>query len=345
MKLTELQEVIINAPEPKIAVEACAASLKTSTLIEKVRSLLQKGVEPSSIAAITFTRMAAQEMIDRLGADYRTGMFVGTIHSLAAHFLVENGLGYKINEVAEKEDFDKLFELCKNLNIYHSFDWICIDECQDTGEMELKFIFELINPEHYFCCFDLNQSIYEWRGARPDLLMDYLSKEATFYTLNENYRNGKNILDKAKKMLKNNNNTEDTSIPMRNGGIYQEEVYEASKLVSLIKSRDSYKDWAILCRVNTEVEAFKRDLEKFNIPVATFKQGDLTKSQLENLMTEDSVKIITIHSSKGLAWKNVVISDLKYYSKEQVRMNYVAITRAKDLVIVFTNKKTKRKYF
>ena len=69
MELTELQKKIINAPENKIAVDACAAALKTSTLIEKVRKLLRDGNDPSSIAVITFTRMAANELIDRLGED------------------------------------------------------------------------------------------------------------------------------------------------------------------------------------------------------------------------------------------------------------------------------------
>ena len=40
MRLTELQQIILNAPEEKIGVSACAAALKTSTLIEKLRRLL-----------------------------------------------------------------------------------------------------------------------------------------------------------------------------------------------------------------------------------------------------------------------------------------------------------------
>ena len=93
MNLTELQQHILNAPEPRIGVTACAAALKTSTLIEKVRRLLNEGIDPSSIAVITFTRMAAQEMVERLGKDYKDGLFIGTIHALAAHFLSKKGVG------------------------------------------------------------------------------------------------------------------------------------------------------------------------------------------------------------------------------------------------------------
>ena len=84
MELTKLQKDIIESNSPKIAVEACAAALKTSTLTEKVRKLLRDGINPQTVAVITFTRMAAAELIGRLGEDYKDGIFVGTIHALAA---------------------------------------------------------------------------------------------------------------------------------------------------------------------------------------------------------------------------------------------------------------------
>ena len=77
MSITKLQKKILDAKENKIAVCASAAALKTSTLTEKTRQLLLSGVNPSRIAVITFTRMAAQELINRLGDDYKDGIFIG----------------------------------------------------------------------------------------------------------------------------------------------------------------------------------------------------------------------------------------------------------------------------
>ena len=116
----------MEAPEDKIVVDASAAAGKTRLLTEKVRSLLRAGHDPSMIAVITFTRLAAQELIERLEDDYQEGIFIGTIHSLAAHFLTRYGLGGRIKAIAE--DFDRLFELCKKLDLYQAYDWILVDE-------------------------------------------------------------------------------------------------------------------------------------------------------------------------------------------------------------------------
>lgn len=342
MELTELQKTIINAPEPKIAVQACAAALKTSTLTEKVRKLLRDGVEPSTIAVITFTRMAAVELVERLGEDYKDGLFVGTIHSLGARFLSINGLGGSIKKIAEDEDFDKIFELCKNLDIYHAYDWVCVDEMQDTGEKEMEFIFDLINPEHYFVCFDVRQSIYGFKGARPDLLMKYLKKDATFYPLNQNFRNGSNILAYAKRIIGRTGNYDDSICMTKNGGEVYELEYSPQVLAQHIKNNPPYNEWAILTRVNSDITKISQDLNKLGIPTITFKQGDLTKDQLERLMKEDKVKVLTTHSAKGLAWDHVAVYDLRWWNDEEIRINYVAATRARKSLLWMSKAKRKK---
>lgn len=336
MELTKLQEQILNATEPKIAVEASAASGKTRILTEKIRQLLRSGVEPSSIAVITFTRLAAQELIDRLGEDYKDGIFIGTIHSLAARFLALNGLGAHISKIAEEEKFDKLFDLCKNLKLYHSYDWICLDEAQDCGEKELDFIFDLINPEHYFVALDYKQSIYGFRGARPDLLRDYLDHNDTiYYSMNENFRNGSFILEYAKTILKPIM-MKDNSIPMRKfKGEVVTSYYTSKNLISNILSHGEYKDWAILCRKNEGVERIMSDLEDNDIPCVTFKQGDLNKAKLEKIMASNTVKVLTAHSSKGLEWDYVATYKLWWRGAEERRLNYVAATRARNLLIMY----------
>lgn len=342
MELTKLQEKIINAPENKIAVDACAAALKTSTLIEKVRKLLRDGNDPSSIAVITFTRMAATELIDRLGDDYKPGLFVGTIHSLGARFLSINGLGGRIKQIAEDEDFDKIFELCKDLNIYHSYDWVLVDEMQDTGEKEMEFIFDLINPEHYFVCFDVRQSIYGFKGARPDLLMKYLERDATFYTMNENYRNGHNILDFARRILYPIG-MEDSSIAMREiSGSVNEIPYSSQEILNFITSQGKPGDWAILTRTNQEISTISTILKNAKIPFDTFKQADLTRAELTKRMEADTVKVLTIHSSKGLAFNNVIVVGARFHPNDERNVCYVAATRARNKLVWMSSQRKKK---
>lgn len=337
MGLTALQEKILAAPENKIAVQAAAASIKTGTLIEKTRRLLYSGVDPESIAVITFTRMAAQQCVERLGNDYRAGMFIGTIHALAAKFISRYGMGDNISKIAEEEEFDKLFSLCEKLPIRKSYSWLLIDEFQDTGIKELNFIFDLIQPDNYFIALDWNQSIYKFRDARPDLAKEYIENDATFYSLNENYRNDKKILQFAKRIIRHNG-IEDNSICMSpSEGIVEQISFSYDNLTSYLR-RKQLKDWAILCRTNNDIAYISRILDFNNIDYVTFKQGDVSKTQLEDLMNSNKVKVLTIHSSKGLAWDNVMVYNARWWNDEEVRLNYVAATRARHHLIWFTKK-------
>src|SRR6187200_3392739 len=65
--LNEEQRDAVMSEEKRMLVLAGAGSGKTKTLLQKIIYLIEeKGVSPSSILAITFTKNAANEMIDRL---------------------------------------------------------------------------------------------------------------------------------------------------------------------------------------------------------------------------------------------------------------------------------------
>lgn len=342
MELTQQQKTILESTEPKIFVSASAAALKTTTLTEKARQLLRAGVEPNRIAVITFTRMAAEELIQRLGEDYKDGIFVGTIHSLAAHFLSKNGKGKLIKGIAEEEEFDKLFEECRGLNVYKSFDWVLLDEAQDSGKLELEFIFDMIAPDHFFVVADFKQSIYGFKDARPDLLKRYMNGIPT-YPLDYNFRNGEDILDYARRIVKKTGLIDNSTPLYGSRGRVIETTYDEEYLCELIENSWSYKDWAILTRTNAQIEFLGKVLKKHGIPFNTFKQGDLNKSQLEKKLEENKVKLITIHSAKGLGFRNVVVYGAVWWNKDEYFLNYVAATRAMDLLVWMKPEYKKRK--
>lgn len=332
MELTALQKHILAAPEDKIAIQAAAAALKTTTLTEKVRQLLRNGEDPSRIAVITFTRMAAAELIERLGEDYKDGIFVGTIHALAAHFLARYGLGANIKKVAEDNEFDELFELCKDLDLTGYFDICFVDEAQDTGTSELDFIFNLLQPKRYFIVFDIRQSIYGFKGAKPALLMKYLnSTGAKFYSLNENYRNGSQILQFAKRIISKIIPDDSVASCGKTGQVV--ECNWTEDILQQIITDGDYKSWAILTRTNKDLDYLQMILRAHKVPFNTFKQGDITKAQLEKMMNENKVKLLTIHSSKGLGFDKVVVYNPQWWGQDITQINYVAATRARDLLI------------
>ena len=162
MELSELQKQIVESKEDKIVVIARAAVGKTRCLTERVRFWLKKGVDPSEICCITFTNLAANEMQMRLGDDYNNGMFIGTIHSLAAQMLASHGYGAKVGNAINNEDFDLFFNYIREAPscIVH-YSYVIVDEAQDLSSNEYHFIFNMIKPEHFFVVGDPFQCIYE----------------------------------------------------------------------------------------------------------------------------------------------------------------------------------------
>lgn len=348
MKLSELQKKIITSSDKKIVVIACAACGKTTVLTERVRFLLQQGIDPNDIACITFTTTAAQELRDRLADDYKNGIYIGTIHGLANYFLLSSGID--TSDLIKKEEFDMFFkEIKEHPYCVRHIKYILLDEAQDTSPDQYDFIFNMIKPEVFFVVGDTKQSIFSFRQADPELLEDLCYEPGvTVYNLNENYRNGSNILAYAKRIIAKAH-MKDDSVPSRSGGLVYEGETDILNLKGWIKSKGTYGSWAVLCSTNGDIAMVRNELEKDNIPTVTFRQGELNRAQLENLMKSDAVKVLTRHSSKGLEFDNVAVWAPQWWGGDEAyRVNYVAATRARDILLWMEapkKKKTKRKYF
>ena len=110
-ELNDAQKKAVLATDGPVLIVAGAGAGKTRTIVYRIIHLIQSGVLPSSILAITFTNKAAQEMRDRTRALLQQkGLnslpfgiyeepFVGTFHSLGARMLREFGgkIGIKKN--------------------------------------------------------------------------------------------------------------------------------------------------------------------------------------------------------------------------------------------------------
>jgi ATP-dependent DNA helicase Rep len=101
--LNNAQMAAVQHLEGPCLVLAGAGSGKTRVITHKIVRLLQHGLKPSQIAAITFTNKAAQEMRERAktltGAKAAKDLLVSTFHSLGVRMLREDGarLGLKPN--------------------------------------------------------------------------------------------------------------------------------------------------------------------------------------------------------------------------------------------------------
>lgn len=338
---TKTQKQIITTNKPHVLVDSASASGKTQTLVARIQYLLDNGVPPEEIVTITFTNNAASVMYERLG--YPNGLFIGTVHSYCSYLL--RGGAVDITNILNEERFDDLFtEIKQNLNCIKHVSFLCVDECMDCSKEQFEF-FELINPDNYMYFYDLRQTIFSFAGACPEYLIELSHRpDVTVYSMKQNFRNAPDILRFAKKFLyRLGPDFADDSIAMRQPTDgYRYHVLEANytpdeAVESLLMNNDrlkgDWKDWFVLCRTNTDVELFKTLFKERGIPTDTFKQSDLTNSQIEEKLKENTIKILTVHSSKGMQSKYVMAYNIRAYKDEEARVCYVAATRARDCLI------------
>jgi superfamily I DNA/RNA helicase len=176
------------------------------------------------------------------------------------------------------------------------------------------------------------------------------SPEVTTYDLNENFRNAPEILSYAQSIIRQlGYDYEDYSTPMRTDlrGRVVNVDYSGEGIVRTIQryvseGKSLYSDWFILTRTNAESDAIMQVLKRHNVPYDTFKKAQLDNKGLKQKMKENTVKVLTIHTSKGLEADNVIVIGARWHDVEEKCIGYVAATRARNL-LVWTNKPRTKK--
>lgn len=348
-ELSELQREIIETKESKVIVLASAAAGKTACLTERVKYLLENGVNPEGIVVFTFTNAAAEEMRKRIGA-IGDKCFINTVHSYAFYLLMKNGI--QVQEAIDEEDFDRFFQLIQqHPEIIEPVEYLLLDEAQDSNLLQYQFILKLICPKNLFIVGDLKQSIYEFNSGRPDILLTMTYEpDYTVYNLNENYRNAPAILRFAKKLINGSALGDyelyDDSICMNDAedGYVTEVEFLPSRVIQFIQDDPQYGKWFVLTRSNTQLNNVVTFLNHAKIPNDTFKRSQITSAEFKEKMARDTVKVLTVHSAKGLEADNVIVIGVAKWNKkpEERRVAYVAATRARKKLIWMRSAPRKR---
>lgn len=321
------QQNIINAKDKNILCLACAAGGKTATLIARVNRLLDEGVKPSSIVAFTFTNQAAEEMRKRLG-DKAAEMFIGTIHSYANKICGIGGIE-TYGDIAE-EQFDKIISKALKVaaGLYPEVDHLFVDEFQDTDPLQYNFICR-IPAKNRFYVGDERQFIYSFRGASDQFIRE-LATDDNFkkYYLVENYRNPPNIIRFADDFLNSMPKISPSAVPTITKSGFLDTECTFRDAAEEMTWTNEWTGWAVLCRTNSELEEAEKYLNSIEIPNVIVKRGDLDLAAMGHLLEQNKVKIMTIHSAKGLEFPYVVTIGAKTFNQEERRICYVAATRA-----------------
>ncbi len=160
------------------------------------------------------------------------------------------------------------------------FSYIHVDEFQDIDKIQYKLIQQLTGPfNHLYVVGDPDQTIYTWRGADVNIIMNFEKdfKGVKTIMLNENYRSTSCILNGANSVIHNNRNrlekdlfTSRTSSEKITHYASANEEYEAAwvanKINELHRNGKPYKDVAILYRSNYLSRSLEKALLDNRIP-------------------------------------------------------------------------------
>lgn len=161
------------------------------------------------------------------------------------------------------------------------FEYILIDEYQDTNAAQYQLVKLLVNDPQNICVVgDDWQSIYSWRGADFTNILNFERDfpGAKVVKLEQNYRSTGNILDAANAVITKNTQRTDKKLwtaagpgsPVQAHGVY-DEAEEARQVADRISAQATigarrYDEFAVLYRTNAQSYTLERAFLQMRVP-------------------------------------------------------------------------------
>ena len=212
---------------------------------------------------------------------------------------------------------------------------ILIDEFQDTNLLQYDLIKLLLNNnQNLFCVGDDDQSIYAWRGAKIENIINFPNEfNCEVVRLTKNYRSNNAILEAASSVISNNKNRLGKNLESFNNDIPEQKINlksfysqeEESLWVAdnISRKYNDQETFGILVRLTAQMRSIEDKLIKYALPyeiiggprfferkeikdvlsylkLANSHSDDLSFERIINLprrgIGEQSIKIIIDHS-------------------------------------------------
>ena len=361
IKLTSEQNTIINSDiSLNIRIIAGAGCAKTTTILYRIKYLIENNIDPKSIILTTFTKDACLDMKQKLNKIVQNSKIqIGTIDSISKRITDKYTPSNENNTCYVGEYKIRFYKFLCDFNnpklkeFLNGIKYLFVDEFQDINHDYHNLITKLYQLGVIITVVgDDCQNIYSWNGSHIKYILEFQNnfKNSESFFLTQNFRSTPEILAVANQsILKNENqiykiikSNIDTINFKPTISYYYSWDKEYITIRELIKKYIcigiEYHDICILCRNCTDngpLYFFETNLAKDNIPTCLLEGNKDVRSKIK----EDHICLSTIHKSKGLEWKVVFIlgcEDKYFPSKkdcvsidEDRRLFYVAITRAK----------------
>ncbi len=242
---------------------------------------------------------------------------------------------------------------------------IIVDETQDLSRVQLLFLKELSLTKDYSSITfigDTAQSIYSqsWLGAGRNFTTIDLDMTGRSKSLSKNFRTTTQIsqaayslLEKDESVIENENFVKPFLIDKQGEYPVYKELENKENQVKNIKSllenelkKYNHKDISIIARTKNQLTDFKIAMEEKGVKCHIINKNDTN-------FEDEALKLLTMHSIKGLEFKVVIIIDLndgivpylkssspdekKQEESSERKLFYVGMTRATELLYLFSS--------
>lgn len=231
-----------------------------------------------------YSTTCAEEMFRRLYSEYHEFLYKN--HRID----FEDMLVYTWELFSERPDILALWQ--------KKYRYILIDEFQDINKMQFDVVKQLAgSAKNLFVVGDDDQSIYRFRGAKPELMLHFKDDfpEAKTVLLDVNYRSQEQIVAGALRLISHNKERYDKRIRAEKKAAHAIEyaVFKNQREENLRIIRDiqdiaerggNFSDVAVLFRTNTQPRLLMEQLLEYNVP---FRTRDNVPNLYEHWIAKD----------------------------------------------------------
>lgn len=207
------------------------------------------------------------------------------------------------------------------------YDHLLTDESQDTSLVQHAIVEQLVEPHQNLCVVaDDDQSIYTWRAAEPQYLLDFkkVYPEAKVLMMEQNYRSTPEIVNAANEFIKRNKNRYEKNMFTENEEgepvsikVFPDYEDQAAYLAQELSKLHDYRDAAVLYRTNSSSILIMNELERARIP---FYMKDSDVRFFSHWIVEDILNFmrLTFNNSRTDLFEKISMKCLGYVTRQQL---------------------------